>query len=113
MSAHTPGPWVVTSTYDGSRTIAILRGLTPIGSHVNSSVDYMGDSTGTQLNADAHLIAAAPELLQALQVILEEPHGCPFCDSGRLRTPDVPGKEHTENCGFYLARRAIAKAEGR
>jgi hypothetical protein len=48
-------------------------------------------------------------LLYALELILAEPHGCPFCDSGKLRKPIDPTKGHTDDCGFDAARQAIAK----
>lgn len=40
----------------------------------------------------------------ALQAILNEPFGCPFCDSGKLRNPN---KDHTSTCGFKLAVEAL------
>lgn len=40
----------------------------------------------------------------ALQAILKEPFGCPFCDSGKLRNPN---KDHTSTCGFRLAAEAM------
>lgn len=108
IAKHTPGPWTVRP--------GVCR-----NDHPDTSADVHGRDgqfvadcgCHEQATANACLIAAAPELLAAVQVILEEPHGCPFCDSGRLRTPNNPAKSHTENCGFYLAERAIAKAEGR
>lgn len=36
-------------------------------------------------------------LREAAGLILSEPHGCPMCDSGTLRSPD---KEHWDTCGF-------------
>jgi len=58
---------------------------------------------------DARLIAAAPEMLEALKAIFREPYGCPFCDSGILRNPQ---KGHEPDCPFELARLAISEAEG-
>jgi hypothetical protein len=49
------------------------------------------------------------ELLHALELILAEPHGCPFCDSGKLRKPMNPAKGHTADCGFDAAQRVVAK----
>jgi len=62
------------------------------------------------LPRSARLIAAAPALLEALKLILAEPHGCPMCDSGTLRNPD---KQHWESCGFARAVAVVAQAEGR
>jgi len=35
-----------------------------------------------------------------LAAIVAEPHGCVFCDSGKLRNPQ---KGHTPECGFERA----------
>lgn len=45
---------------------------------------------------------------KALEAILKEPHGCPFCDSGKLRTPNNPAKDHDPDCGFLLAKAALS-----
>jgi len=52
-------------------------------------------------------MAGAPELVAAAKRLLEDPHGCPFCDSGKLRNPE---KSHTANCAFAMTRAALAKA---
>ena len=63
MSKHTPGPWVLESPESGGRVLAqderatIIH--TPTGSPFNELVI-----------ADARLIAAAPDLLEALQAML-------------------------------------------
>jgi hypothetical protein len=44
------------------------------------------------------------EMGRALAAILAEPHGCVFCDSGKLRNPD---KQHEITCGFDMARAAL------
>ena len=41
------------------------------------------------------------DLKAALDAILAEPHGCVFCDSGKLRNPE---KDHDPTCGFAMAR---------
>ena len=46
---------------------------------------------------------------KALEHVLAEPYGCPFCDSGKLRNPC---KSHDANCGFELARAALTGGEG-
>jgi hypothetical protein len=47
------------------------------------------------------------DAIEALRLILAEPFGCPFCDSGTLRNPT---KTHTETCGFERARTLLAAA---
>ena len=39
-------------------------------------------------------------LEHTIRLILAEPYGCVFCDSGKLRNV---GKWHKNNCGFYMA----------
>lgn len=43
-------------------------------------------------------------LLDALKAIIDQPYGCRFCDSGKLRDAS---KSHDDNCAFMLARAAI------
>lgn len=51
--------------------------------------------------------AQLAEAQEAVEAILKEPYGCPFCDSGKLRSPD---KDHLPNCGFLLAAKFAALA---
>ena len=69
MSSHTPGPWTVKRRFDvyqdtqtlgvGGTFIASTKGQWPLPESINQVCE-----------ADAKLIAAAPELLKALQDIL-------------------------------------------
>ena len=95
-SGHTPGPWhangccIEAPGDEGPRdvTIAVVH--------------------GQRLDADARLIAAAPELLNALRLCLEMedgPNGHPcYCD-----------EQHFDGgrCHTCTALSAIAKSEGR
>lgn len=36
------------------------------------------------------------------------PYGCSFCDSGKLRTPDNPAKDHDDDCVFVVAHDFLA-----
>jgi hypothetical protein len=95
-SGHTPGPWhangccIEAPGDEGPRdvTIAVVH--------------------GQRLDADARLIAAAPEMLNALRLCLEMedgPNGHPcYCDEQYFEG----GRCHT-----CTALSAIAKAEGR
>ena len=90
--AHTPGPWRATphSSIVGTGIVA-NRGI------VVASV--LGVPEVCQANA--HLIASAPDLLAALKDLLDEQENAPL---ERRRT------EWAEACA--RARRAIAQAEG-
>ena len=94
---HTPGPWKWINSYEallGPNGEFILEeeigydreGATPEGISVSP--------------ADAHLIAAAPELLEACKVAIET-----FDD-------DAPGAGDTEKGALRRLRAAVARAEG-
>jgi hypothetical protein len=73
MSAqHTPGPWHADGRLagDGAYTQIIGQDGTPVAEVILwSNIDYEegGDSEWEELAANARLIAAAPEMLQALR----------------------------------------------
>ena len=45
------------------------------------------------------------DLVTAIKALQADPHGCSFCDSGKLRNPE---KGHRETCGFALFDAALA-----
>lgn len=81
---HTPGPWQIERYQDAISTIG------PIGSFSIENVSWLEVSED-----DARLIAAAPDLLEALKRLLDENDEF-LTLQGRIN----------------LARAAIAKAEG-
>ena len=92
MSKHTPGPWAVNRL--------ITSGNQSLGFHITAPRDgsvspvCVGEDTGYgEIDANARLIAAAPDLLEALKVIVE---------NGGIGPESM----------FHDARAAIAKAEG-
>lgn len=96
---HTPGPWVVLSFYkDGSHPF--IQSTTDINHprYLIASVQGNGMSI-TEQSANAKLIAAAPELLEALVQIL-----------GWRELRD--GMEFPTERIEVIARAAIAKAKG-
>jgi DNA repair exonuclease SbcCD ATPase subunit len=102
---HTPGPWNAVELEDGN----IVTGNTR---HCGNVCEL---DLGTESEANARLIAAAPELLEALERMHEEARGvvvdggcCPFC--GILRHEDH--QQHAEDCALSTARAAIEKARG-
>ena len=46
------------------------------------------------------------EMKAALQAILADPYGCPFCDSGQLRNPE---RGHRPECGYRMAKRVMGE----
>jgi hypothetical protein len=96
-SKHTPGPW--------NAEPMTGRGAWVKGSSGEWAALSCGD-TDTTAEANARLIAAAPELLEALNKIISR-HSELVC-SGDCGFWDVEDEEKMK-----LARSAIAKAEGR
>ena len=91
MSKHTPGPWTVDRTSKGWEVLPPPE--------VDGGVAFVFDHGNTEDNANACLIAAAPELLEALKLFADG-----SCDSGCA--------DSSEKCNGCRARAAIAKAEG-
>ena len=83
MSAHTPGPWK-------AQTFATSWKVWPISRRKADGSAVAYDCT----EADARLIAAAPELLEALRYLLDN-------------------QGDYSAAGIAICREAIAKAEGR
>lgn len=90
LKAHTPGPWAAVE----------LPTAIAIKSHIGNVANIQRGSMREQQKANARLIAAAPELLDALKEVAE-----------------VFGKDWREGSTQRrlgdLARTAIAKAEGK
>lgn len=98
MTKHTPGPWNAlidwtTATWPGHLVKADNLIQSPICAVPRSG---NGNSVG-----DAHLIAAAPELLDALKAILQA--------AQRMNGEPLPCYTHE----WDKVHAAIAKAEGR
>lgn len=112
MSAHTPGPWLLSSYYSDALTVtdeqgfAIVEANTTVilqGYAEKLGIEHWADSPGVayrDLNVDeqaanARLIAAAPELLVALR-----------------RAAELLARYPKHDDAWNQARAAIAKAEG-
>lgn len=93
MSKHTPGPWVRSGNNIKSRTDNCVVIRIPA-----QTARYGAEWEIERRDADAHLIAAAPELLEALEEIVKE--YCENPDNGRTLRWAVDG-----------AKEAIAKAK--
>ena len=96
MSGHTPGPWLVEG-----RTVYALN---DDGYNRFSALVQDAHTPGDELEANARLIAAAPELLEALEDIAND-YAERFDMDSQSTNPGM--KVVVEN-----ARAAIAKARG-
>jgi hypothetical protein len=101
MSKHTPGPWEYIK--GASCIISTTEWLVKPSEYNEGTktkvLDLTGSMGGTDTQADARLIAAAPDLLEALEGFLM----CQAQDG----TKCAPNDED-----FDKAREAIAKAKG-
>lgn len=101
---HTPGPWTVGERLHGSDVRVDANGgpVAQVRGHV-----YVGSTpTRRPVNANARLIAASPELLEALEEVMRE---CVtvggFPERGKGRTD-------AQQVAYDKARAAIDKAKG-
>lgn len=98
MSKHMPGPWTEYAGSVSSESATELRGKVSIRAPVAQVTNAIGREAENRANA--RLIAAAPELLEALKKAVKEYEGLPHS----------LGYEFTH---LPEMRAEIAKAEGR
>jgi len=103
MSEHTPGPWKVEPQLDGEIPISGHSW----GSYLEIADIHLGgfEQVDSEAEANARLIAAAPELLEAIKAYEKEHH-----------FNAIQGKPHSsskEASAWVRVRAAIAKAEGK
>lgn len=101
MSKHTPGPW------QRSNNSIVSRKASCVVVRLPAQTDRVGDEPPEQIerwDADARLIAAAPELFEALELALGS--------HNRLLLSDPPKDAWVFNGVEAKARAAIAKAKG-
>lgn len=114
MSHHTPGPWTVheNTTRDKNGSWFEIRGQLIDIAHIPASTNPMWDWVAGYQTAikNVSLIAAAPELLEALKAMMSIVNDSRGVDgyylNGNIADWDVFDEVHE-------ARAAIAKAEGR
>jgi len=93
MNKHTPGPWQVTMLHgEPARAVTNRDNVLVADCYPDTHEDLQLPQS---YQANARLIAAAPEMLEALHAMLDEHADCKGCDASDL------------------AFAAIAKAEGR
>lgn len=121
MSAqHTPGPWAACGAGKCScrliwsksavQNVATAKPVACVHGEWGDAPDLIyGEIPAEQVEANARLIAAAPDLLEALRHFSEmETSRAALCHLG------LTDEEHCVRCGPILrARAAIAKAEGK
>lgn len=107
MAKHTPGPW---KAHFNVPTAMIAGHIIKTDNDLMRPIASLWEGGGTKGKptqiANAHLIAAAPELLEALRSLLAYTD---MLDEGCA----VSGNPVAEDPAQSAARAAIAKAEGR
>lgn len=96
MSAHTPGPWAAEPLLSNSKIMSVRCQLQTGTRPEVALVEAPSSGAQFEQNANARLIAAAPDLLAALVDLVEQG---PCLHSA-----------HDAACGVCCARAAIAKA---
>ncbi len=73
MKNHTPGPWNVTTGEGAHHRDLYIRGPKNVGAPHNVAVARICSSGNSKIECDAnaHLIAAVPDLLKALKMLWE------------------------------------------
>jgi len=114
MAEHTPGPWEYWDSYDG-------KGESPVEpcrhcgrtdtAHFTIPGGHGDGECPVYLKADARLIAAAPELLAALERLLENHPECYYTGTFPEVCVATFGPEPPP-CRACRARAAIGKAQG-
>lgn len=111
MSAqHTPGPWAVGAGSGAYLAITARHWDAPLVSKV-----IAGDRSTNECEANAQLIAAAPDMLAALKALFESPDfelGAPKIE-GRIGSAKRKMAFSAWNDLVEAAQAAIAKAERR
>ena len=99
MSAWTPGPWEVSPALP---TRVQRTGGSAIRGHIVTVTRKGSDEDNARAEADARLIAAAPDLYQALHGLLRS-----------VMAPEPPpGHVRDDSAQIEAARRALARARG-
>lgn len=103
MAEHTPGPWEIGPECNGDKPEDAI-GVLGSDDYIVADVWRDVEELAIRADANARLIAAAPELLEALKAVI-----------GALRqeAPGTPLNNRRFDSLGAQANAAIAKAEGR
>ena len=74
-TTHTPGPWGIEVSTNMGHTVRVVAKVGRDG--IGDDICRLGDVTKPGHEANARLIAAAPELLEALETIMSYPSSAP------------------------------------
>jgi hypothetical protein len=117
MSAHTPGPWHVLPLQTGIAAEAQESGSFSIGNSVDENraiilcSRFPWPERADEMKANAHLIAAAPDLIEALKDLKVRYEALFNVYSARAYCPSSDSSSDLE-LALTTCNRAIAKATG-
>jgi len=95
--SHTPGPWTVSERFNPNDSLRMV-----VGGPMDA---WIAKTTGSHSEDNARLIAAAPEMLEALQL------AAPILNEvGYIGQSNWTDEQITK--AFHAVRAAIAKATG-
>ena len=109
QEAHTPGPWHVSDGYKSAKHHAVCAGAL-IVAKITGFGYPAGQGWSEQSAANTRLIAAAPELLHALQALIVAVT-CHDSRGEKLKLEKTLDRENPTCISF--ARATIAKARGK
>lgn len=115
MSAqHTPGPWLIEAQNSHTGAIATVHNTTDVWVEIWSENWIVTGMGPEEQSANARLIAAAPDLLEALRMVMACAGDISAAPDGLLEMALDDGDEETRRQAnaFLVARAAIAKVEG-
>jgi hypothetical protein len=105
MTKHTPGPWLISKNDNAFFYALNNSGVNRFSAYVSAGLDNTLERTHlSEIYANVHLIAAAPDLLDALKWYAEQ-----FCELSIYNA--VCSKLSDDVCSGCRARAAIARAE--
>ena len=118
---HTPGPWKQKDDHKTMISATLPKDWKPTPEHpvyIVCQTNMYVTVPHEEAKANASLIAAAPELLEALKDLLGDiptidarmDHTCSACGRDMFRGQETC---ESDDCPRVMARAAIAKAEGR
>ena len=101
---HTPGPWSVDSSMISTGWVLVTKSNGDIVADIPPTVSIKMPAL-----SNAHIIAAAPDMLEALEEVMGELDveglPCPLCGGSAA-------SGHKYNCLWHVVNAAIKKARG-
>lgn len=107
MSGWTPGPWKAWPLRHNERGMYRTINATNAESTARVAMAYAAGTDAWELNANARLIAAAPDLAEALRIIVD----CGDWFDTALEIDPVPGRPMGKELEA-MARAALARLDG-